>query len=389
MSAAKKGHRSGGSNKSKPGRLRPLLWLTLPTLVLLPLVVISTFWYLPTRVRLELETARLALTLGGGERREIFNSSVSLSSLVIEDCGIVSFAAETLEAADPQLLVPGTGAQAPHFPAAAWRALSPTSPVKLPCRDPEAKLVLQNPDPAAAEAGILDRVSLDPGSQMVLEVSPGREPAVSLEIETPQDLHVAWGPDLELVADFVGPEGVAVPFQGSPLTWRARLPEARRTLDVTSGEHGLVLIVTPARGQAAALFPEKPDLPLASLELLEETLRGNLTSPLRGPAKLSYPDHPEIPAVTIEPNEDLGLGGLSQARLTSLALDTEKQALRVELDGKAGHAASRQGEFVRDHRLTLFHTVRYNWRWALIAAVAAWLASTTWAAFGVWKKLQE
>jgi len=25
----------------------------------------------------------------------------------------------------------------------------------------------------------------------------------------------------------------------------------------------------------------------------------------------------------------------------------------------------------------------------LIAVVAAWLASTTWAAFGVWKKLQE
>jgi hypothetical protein len=368
--------------------LRLLLWLAVPTLVLLPLIVISTFWYLPTRVRLEVATARLALTLGGGERREILNPSVPLSSLVIEDCGTVSFAAGTLEVADPQQLVPGTGAQAPHFPAAAWRRLSPTR-IELPCRDPEARLTLQNPDPAAAEAGILDRVSLDPGSQVVLEVSPGREPAVSLEVETSQDLHLAWGPDLELVADLVEPEGVAVPFQGSPLTWRARLPEARRTIEVTSGGHGLVLLVTPARGQGAALFPEKPDLPLASLELLEETLRGNLTSPLRGPARLSYPDHPEIPAVTIEPNQDLGLDRLSQARLTSLALDAGKGALRVEFDGKAGHASSRQGEFVRDHRLTLFHTLRYSWRWGLIAAAAAWLASTTWAAFGVWKKLQD
>lgn len=389
MSVAGKKHRSGGGKNSQPGRLRPLLGLAAPTLVLLPLIVISTFWHLPTRVRLEVETARLALTLGGGERREILNPSVPFSSLVIEDCGTVSFAAEALEVADPQQLVPGTGTQVPHFPAGAWRRLPPTDPVKLPCRDPEAKLTLQNPDPAAAEAGTLDHVSLEPGSQVVLEVSPGREPAVSLEIGTPQDLHLAVGPDLELVADFVEPEGVAVPFQGSPLTWRARIPEARRTLEVTSGERGLVLLVTPARGQAAALFREKLDLPLASVELLAEDLEGAFTSPLRDKASLSYPDYPAVPAVTIEKDEAVGLGGLAQARLSRLELDAGKDALRVSFDGIAERAASRAGEFARDHRLTLFHTFRYSWRWGLIAVVAAWLASTTWAAFGIWKKLQE
>ncbi len=365
------------------------LLLVLVAVILLTLVGFSTFWHLPTRVQLDLETTRLGISLGGTQRREVFDRSVPFSALVIEDCNAVAFAAETLEVADPQQLVPGTETQAPHFPVEAWRVLPHTNPVKLPCRDPEAKLTLRNPDPAAATTGTLDQVYLAPGSQVILEVSPGRETAISLEIETPQDLHLAVGPDLELVADFVAPEGVAVPFQGSPLTWRARLPEARRFLDLTSGDHGLVLIVTPAQGRAAEMFPEKPDFPLTSLELLEESLRGDLTSPLRSPAKLSYSDYPDVPSVTIEPNEDLGLGRLSKARLTRLSFDPENGVLRVGFDGIAERPASKAGEFVRDHRLTLFHAVRYSWRWALIAKVGFWLVTAILAVYGAWKKVQE
>lgn len=379
MSAAAKTHRS-----------RPLLWLALPTLVLLPLVVLSTFWHLSTRVQLEVATERLAFTLGGEERQEILGRSVPFSSLVIEDCNSVDFAAEKLEIADPRQLVPGTEAgAAPHFPAAAWRELTPTHPVKLWCRDPAAKLTLQNPDRAAGRLGLLDRIRFSPGSPVVLEVSPGREPALSLEIETPQDLSLALGPDLEVVTDFVEPAGIAVPFPGDLLTWRARLPEARRTLEITSGEHGLVLIVTPARDQLAKLFREPLDLPLASVELLEEDLEGRLTSPLRDKASLSYPDYPAVPAVTLQKDEAVGLGGLSQARLRSLELDAGKGALRARFDGVAKRATSRSGAFASDRRLTLFHAFRYSWRWGTIAVAAAWIVSTSWVAFEARKKLQE
>jgi hypothetical protein len=61
----------------------------------------------------------------------------------------------------------------------------------------------------------------------------------------------------------------------------------------------------------------------------------------------------------------------------------------VRFDGIAERATSRAGEFARDHRLTLFHTFRYSWRWALLAAVAAWFVSTTLAAHETWKKLRE
>jgi hypothetical protein len=372
MPAMRKQRRTAGG---KPGSraTRTFGWLLLPTLILLPAVVISTFWYRPTHVRLEFETTRLALTLGDGTVREILNPSAPFSSLVIEDCRRVDFAAESLEAM-------GT--------AAVWRAPRVGS-ITFPCRDPEAKLTLRSSDPATTSAGALGHVLLDPRAQVILEVAPGREPAVSLEIETPQDLQIPVSPALELVADFVEPAGIAAPFPGTPLTWRARIPEAHPFLAVTSGEHGLVLIVAPAPGRAADLFAEKPDLPLTALELLEENLQGDLTSPLRGSARLSYPDFPDLPPVTIEPDKKLGLGALSQARLIHLSFDAGKATLRAGFEGIAERPASRTGDLIQDHRLTLFHTVYHNWRWAALAAAAAWLASTTWAGYEAWKKLRE
>lgn len=389
MNGKARRRRSGGGKKAAPRR--QILWLTLLIVIPLTLVWISTLWHLPTRVQLELETARLAFTLGGEERREILNSSVPFSSLVIEDCDTLQLAAEKLEIADPGQLVPGTQAgEIPHFPASAWREIKPTNPVKLSCHDPSAKLVLKHPDPPAAGLGLLDRIRVAPGSQVILEVSPSQEPALSLEVETPQNLNLALGSDLELVTEFVKAEGLAVPFQGDLLTWRVRLPESRRTLAITSGEHGMILIVTPARGQTAELFPERLKLPLASLELSEENPQEkSLASSLRDKASLSYLDYPAVPPVTIEKDEAIDLSGLSQAQLRSLELNAEKGTLHVVFDGIAKRVATGDRTSTRDNRLTLYHTFRYSWRWGLIAVAAMWLATTVWAVFGVWKKLQE
>jgi hypothetical protein len=368
-------------------RIRPLLWLASPTAVLLPLVGLSTFWHVSTRIRLDLETSRLAFTLGGEERLAV-NQSVPFSALVIEDCGTAKLTAETLEVADPQQLLDTEAGEKPSFPAAAWREIKPRGPVTLPCRDPDAKLTLQHPDPHAKSLGLLDSIYIDPGSQVILEISPGRPPALSLEIATPQDLTLPLGPDLELVTEHVEPEGLAVPFRADLLTWRVRLPKAHRTFGVTSSKDGLALLVTPAEDQAAALFGDL-DLPLASVELLTQNLDGRLTTSLRDDARLSYPGYPAAPAKTIEKNEAVRLDGLSQARLTSLALDSEKGALRARFDGIVERATSKSGEFSRDHRLTVADTFAYSRRWGLIAVVAAWLASTTWAAFGAWRRLHE
>jgi hypothetical protein len=141
--------------------------------------------------------------------------------------------------------------------------------------------------------------------------------------------------------------------------------------------------VTPPRAELTEFFREPLDLPLSSVELLKEDLEGALTSPLRDKARLSYPAFPNVPPVAIDTDEAVSLCELSQARLSSLELDGEMGVLRARIDGIATLASSRSGAFSSDHRLTLFHILRYQWPWAL-AVATAWLITTS-AAHAIWK----
>jgi hypothetical protein len=383
------------SEGPKPPSRRLLIALAVPALAIPLAVALSTFWYVPTHVHLDLTTTRLAFTPGGAEPHEILNRSVPFSSLTLEECGRVTFTAEAFEIADPALLVPATRAEEmPHFPPDAWRRLSASRPVRFSCREPGAKLTFQSPGRAGGGVGILDRFPLSPGREVIVELPPDPEPTINLEIPEPRKITlVAVGPEAELVADLTRPEGIRVPFAGSPQTYRVRLPESRRTVEIESGR-GLTLILTPPRQSSARVFREEMDLPLAAVELLAEDPEGGFVSPLRDKATLSYPDFPTIPAVTLEPGNLLGLKGLSQARLRSLSVDkvkdkdgNETAALKASFDGVVEHAEGKAGDFRRDHRLTRFDTFRHSSRWGWIAAAAAWAVSTTMAAREIWKKL--
>lgn len=380
-----------------PGRARKrLLALALPVVLIPAVVAGSTFWHVPTHVHLELATTRLAFTPAGTEAREILDRSVPFSALALETCGSVTLAAESLEIANPELLVPATRAEeSPRFPPEAWRRLAASGPVRFSCAEPGAKLTLQAPGRTGNGVGILDRLPLPPGRQVIVEIPADSELVVQLEIPGPRTLTLtAVGPDVELLADLTRPEGIGLPFPGSPQTYRAHLPESRRTVEIESGPKDLTLILTPPRQPAPQVFRAELDLPLAGVELLGQDLEGGFVSPLRDKATLSYPDFPTVPAVTLEPGSLLGLAGLSQARLRSLSIGkvkdkngNETAALLASFDGIVEHAEGKAGDFRRDLRLTRFDTFHHSNRGATIAAAAAWALSTAMAAWEIWKKL--
>lgn len=365
---------------------RTLFRLALPTLILLPLACFSTCWRVPTWVAIDLKATRLAFTLTGDKPHEILNRSVPFSSLVLERCKSVTFDAESLEVADPRKLVPGTGAL-PDYPDAAWHEIKITSPVTFPCHDPSAKLTLSH-QVAGSQLGVLDRIYFQPGSEVVLAISPGREPALRIEIETPLQLQLPTVPKLEIVADQARPEGVSVPFSGDLLAYRAQMPEAGRPLAVISSGTGLDLTVLPPRDQASQLFQEPLNLAIRSVKL-EEDREGSPSSSLSAQATLTYPEYKKIKAVLINAHDAMDLSGLSKAELTRLDFNAKESTLDARFIGIIGSGTSRDGEFASDLRLTFADTLRNSPRWEVISIAAMWILSTTWAAFEVWKKLQE
>jgi hypothetical protein len=381
MSAIAQSRRPQQARRAPRNLPRILFRLALPTLILLPLVCISTCWHVSTWVAIDLKTTRLAFTLTGDKPHEILSRSVSFSSLVLERCKSVTFDAESLTVADPGKPVPVDKTDK------AWRELKTTHPVTFLCHDPSAKLTLSHPV-ATSQLGVLDRIYFQPGSMVVLAISPGREPALRVEIETPLKLQLPTVPDLEIVADQAKPESIAVPFSGDLLTYMARMPEARRPIEVMSSGNGMDLTVTPPQNQASKLFYEPLNLPIGSVKL-EEDSEGTPSSSLSDQATLTYPEYKTIKPLVIKAHDAMDLSGLSQAQLTSLDFDAKQGTLNARFVGVVGGAFSHDGESTSDLRLTMSETLRNSPRWETIAIAAMWILSTTWAGFEVWKKLQD
>jgi hypothetical protein len=371
---------SRGRRRSKlPARSwqRSLSWLA-PTVLLLPLVWISTFWHLPTRVGLDFTTTRLNFTLEGDKNYEggknpegdpeVFNRTVQFSSLVVNHCKTLRFAARQLEVPVP-----------PHPP------LLLTGQVTLICRDPGAKLTFRNSGATRRALGSLARIPLPPNVLVVIEAPKGKEPAVTLEIKKPQELAFeVLVPEVDLDAQFVQPEGVTKRLP-NVLTYQAQPRENSSPFTLTSDSRGVLLTVTPV-GPPTEIFRQDLDLPLSSIGLGREELEGKVSSALRR-VTLSYLDYPAVPHVTIDNDNTIVLRGLSKARLKYLEyVDSDaKGGLQGRFEGTVRFVTIHDGAFVsnRDRRLTLFKIFRYTRYW--IAVATCWLIATTWAAFGVWQ----
>lgn len=378
-------------SRAPSSKLRHVLWLCLPTLIVLLLLLISTRWYLPTRIQADMTTRRVVFLVGGGEPREILNASVEFSSLVIEDCAEVTFKPESLEVADPEQLVPGEQpGETGHYPESAWRAIETEEAVRLRCRDDGARVTLRPPGPANGASGALDRVRASPGSRVALEVPSGLSLDVIVEVDGEHSLAIPIYGDREivLVTDLVEIEGAnAPPFPGDLLTYRVRLAETDPTVRLRSRARHLSLVATPAGSSTDELFSGRA-IPLDGLELYEQGLEGVRQTSLLAPGELHYPGF-EIDPVEVAQDELVGFGDLGLFRLEELTLDPENRGLKLRLDGVVGKALTTDEAFPVDRRLSVFQRFQYSSLWNLIAVVAVWTLSTTWAGYELWKKIRD
>lgn len=381
-------HSRGGS----PAWLLPLL----PTLVFLPLVLLSTVWRLDTRMQLDLVARRLAFTVGGDESQEILGALPGFQALTIESCEAVAFSAEKLEVAEPRSTGGATQGEGRPGLVPAWRELEPGKATFL-CADPSSKIAVGPADRGRRRTGTLDRIHLAPGADVAIAVSDETPPEITIDVGSKQELAIAIHEDVEFTTDLVDLEGQAVPAAvGDLVTYRAQLSPAASLLQVRSRPLGLVLVVSPPVGEPVGeFFQEAGNIPLTSVTLLDESVDGTPQSPLLGEGTLTYPDYPSVSPVTVDRGEFVALGGLARFRLKKLQVlqdividattDERTHGLAVRLDGIVQQVRSGDPEFQADHRLTLFDTLRYSWRWSF-AIAASWILLTTGFAHARWKR---
>jgi hypothetical protein len=382
---------------SSRARLRPYLWLIVPTLLVATLVAALMMWRVPTHVRVELVVDRVQFEVGqieGGWKNLM--GPLDVEAIIFSRFAKVHMSPKSVDVADPKQYDAVKNA----FIDVVWRpvrltqdslqfeagdvALRPT--VTIQADPPKASTGL----PAIARAGRLDAVSVVGGSTVILHRGGGAGASVTAEIlaETPK-ANLTPPPAYWVIPHHTTVQGVTAPAVAESAGRIYRVsPKAGNPSVIVEGEaKALAVSIRPVAGATQAL-EGGTSIPITAINLFKQNRVGLPVSTLteKQEAVITYPDYADLTAVKIVSPDLLAIDDLDRVVITQIEWSTTSPGIRLVLDGRVGHVASMSGEFQRDHRLTRYDELLHNTQLVALLAILAWVVPTL---IGARKLLKE
>jgi hypothetical protein len=367
-----------------------LAWLALPTVVAAVIMVVLLWWRVPTHVRLDLTVERVEFTVGqrGSSFIQILKA-IPFRSLTLERFAKVALEPKSVAVANPAQY----DLQQGRFPESAWRSLAMSGgTVWFTSRDRATlpSLTLERATPGSTGVGTLDTVRVNPGTIVTLESTGSKNRAIAMRVEGQETHAVAslHGPAL-LTADHATPQGLgAIPFTNSDsLTYRLSLRQDSPTVNIHGQPGVLIFNVKPASPASVSLIPDET-LPISSVNFLRQDESGDPVSTVIGNGEISYPDVEQIPKRRFSGPDVVGLDRLDRFSIITMVLDPARAGIRLHLDGTARHVMTKHGDFLTDHRLTLFQQLQYSRTFMAFIIVVAWVLTTTIGAHRAYKEFR-
>lgn len=380
-----------------PRPMLAILGLVAPTAIALALTLALMHWHRPTtHLKLDLELDRVAFTVARSPSSspqtpiELMNHG-QVRVAQAERVGRVLIDRRAMETADPTRYDRASG----RFPEDAWRPLAIPGETALEpspgTAGVQTSVVLQAEDDKTP--GTLKVVRAGAGTAVAIEAGmepSGQRPWLTLDLRS-----IGAGLDLVFPRSFLlfadgmklgGAAGLGYPEDGLSL----RAPIATDTLvSIRGSERGLVLQVEPA-GPAEALL-DGIQVPVSDLDFTRQGPTGERRSTLIGPGSLAYPDLPAKGKVELAAGEFVSVGGIEQARIESLGVNSEAGRVGLGLILAATASQVRVGfeGQPRDARLSWFDWLRHHpWR-PILFAIAVWFFTTTLAGYKLWQGLRS
>jgi len=343
-----------------------LAFLVLPSLIAVAGALLLMNWRVPTQVELVLQVDRIGFTLTGGEPIPLLERAITFEALSLEQLARV------------------------EFQAARWTPLEPPGSVRA-----GATLVLEGApqdrmsvdfetDADAGAAGRLSALSVEPGTQVVLEMRAGAQPGLVLRVDGAA-LEPSVLPARALLVT-ASNATVTTPssFAQAP-RWRGRLEisEAEPIVAVRGIPAAFTAIVRPSR--TMQVLPSG-GAAVTRIDLLKQTASGGYASALVAPAKLSYPGF-EKDGVSLDAGSLVSIEGLRNASLRPVTIEPGQGDLAVRFNATVEKIQSRTGGAKAvDHRLSLFDKLWHGSRTALLFTILVWVASVTVGAYKLYKE---
>ena len=364
-----------------------LLFLTMPTLMVVVAVLVLMSWRIPTHVQVDLTVDRAAFSIGGPDWSPILHS-VNFQSISFEKFAYIKFSPEKLEVADPAQYI----LTEDRYLESAWKSLTVTPPVVITAEGEtlQPAVTLESAKLAQNIGGILDRVRARPHSKVTVEVRGTRMVSLTIKVDRKESFaDLSFREPFQLVADYARVSGITeLPYKAASLTYRGRLPNHSPIIRVNGQPSSMVLILTIIPEKTIDPFCKR-SIPVTALDFTrQEDETGNALTTLVKNSKITYPDYPKVEKVTFKPPDFIGLDRLKNFRIEEIALDPKHKGIRLRLNGVTGHVRTGSREFFKDHRLTLFDTLWHNPRLMVLLSIIVWLFPTTAGGYRLYKELR-
>jgi hypothetical protein len=370
--------------KQKP--VVALLYLAMPTAVVVMAVLVLMTWRVPTRVQVDLTVNRAVFMLDGTDSTPILDS-VSFQSMTVERFARLVFSPEKLEVADPAQYKP----MEDGYQQSAWKSLRVTRPIAITGEDEalQPAVTVEGAKPGPKGVGTLDRIWARPGAEVTVEVRDAKARTLIIKVDRQQSFAtLSLQEPFQLLTEYSQLDGVTrSPYRADSLTYKAQLPDHSRIIEIISQPRAFVLIVVIAPEETSRLFFQG-GIPVTALDFTSQNSRGDRETTLVKDGEITYPDYPKMAKVSFKASELVGLDRLQKFHITEVALDPAHQGIRLRLSGIAAHFRSGSQTFFKDHRLTRFDILWENPRLMVLFSIALWVFPTTMGGYRLYKEIR-
>jgi hypothetical protein len=355
--------------------------LVLPSLVIAAVTLVLMNWRVPTRVQIDLVVDRVAFSIAGSQAVPILDKSMGFQSLSIESFDSITFKPVKLQLADSGR-AEDDGADIP------WNSIAIDGAVVLRGRKEDLPIVtVLRDDQAAGAAGRLEAISVDPGTQVILETVGGAGLTLRLDGQSLAPAVLPLGRFRLNAANTLSDAKLAKAGQPSRIALRAELAQDSPLIEVRGLPQSLVLTITPGKNTTLKLLSQT-GVPIRDIELTRQNQSGARESSLVAAGQVQYPDFPAKEKVVIDPHDSFGLDRLDRFFITQLELDPDGKQIRLRLAGVAGHIQTLAGAAREDRRLTRFDSLWYGSKPAVLFSILVWVFTVTLGAYKLYREFK-
>jgi hypothetical protein len=233
--------------------------------------------------------------------------------------------------------------------------------------------------------GVLDRLRVEPGSEVTLEVR-GAGRRITVQLEAKQTMAaVSFRGSFQMTTKAAAIQGTDTTGRAESLTYRAMLSDDRPALELSGQPSAMTLVLTISPDETQKVFPREP-IPVTALEFTWQGESGSRVSSLVSVGAIGYPSFPSIPKGEFKPPDLIGLDQLEGFQIEEIGLDPVNEGLRLRLSGIAGHVATGAREHAKDHRLTVFDMLLKKPVAIAVLGFVVWMLPTGLAGYRLWSK---